>query len=114
MPLTRLEACEAGFRLHFATGETGETDFVILTLPFPVLREVVLDVPLPSRLRRFIHAFELGRNEKLIAGFRERAWQQPAGFVAEAWTDLGYAEVWEATQRQPEQAEGALTSLPLS
>jgi monoamine oxidase len=107
--LTRLEARENGFRLHFAAGETVEADFVILTIPFPVLRDVVLDVPLRKRLRRFIEEFELGRNEKLIAGFSERAWRQPEGFITEAWTDLGYAVVWDETQRQPEQADAALT-----
>ncbi|MGH8551535.1 MAG: flavin monoamine oxidase family protein, partial [Methylococcales bacterium] len=107
--LSRIDAREDGFRLLFASGETVAADFVILTIPFPVLRDVVLDVPLPKRLRRFIGEFELGRNEKLIAGFDERAWWQPEGFVAEAWTDLGYAEVWDETQRQPERADGALT-----
>jgi len=53
--------------LTFATGEAVEADFVILTIPFPVLREVVLDVLLPKRLRRFIRELELGHNEKLIA-----------------------------------------------
>ena len=57
MRLTRIAAHEDGFLLHFAAGETGEADFVILTIPFPVLREVVLDVPLPKRLRRFIEEF---------------------------------------------------------
>jgi monoamine oxidase len=109
MPLTRLEAREDSLRLTFATGETVAADLVILTIPFPVLREVALDVPLPKRLRRFINEFELGRNEKLIAGFSERAWRQPAGFVTEAWTDLGYAEAWDETQRQPDRADGALT-----
>ncbi len=109
MRLTRIDGHEDGFRLTFATGETVAADFVILTIPFPVLRDVALDVPLPKRLRRFIGEFELGRNEKLIAGFGERAWRQPEGFVAEAWTDLGYAAVWDETQRQPEREEGALT-----
>ncbi len=109
MRLTSIDAGEDGFRLNFAAGETVAADFVILTIPFPVLRDVVLDVPLPKRLRRFIGEFELGRNEKLIAGFDERAWRQPEGFVAEAWTDLGYAQVWDETQRQPERADGALT-----
>ncbi len=109
MRLTRIDGREDGFRLHFATGETVVADFVIVTIPFPVLRDVDLDVPLPKRLRRFIGELELGRNEKLIAGFDERAWRQPKGFVAEAWTDLGYAAVWDETQRQPEREDGALT-----
>jgi monoamine oxidase len=109
MRLTRIDAREDRFRLSFATGETVTADFVILMIPFPVLRDVILDVPLPRRLRRFIGELEFSRNEKLIAGFDERAWRQPEGFVAEAWTDLGYAAVWDETQRQPERVDGALT-----
>ena len=109
MRLTHIDAREDRFRLSFATGETVTADFVILTIPFPVLRDVILNVPLPRRLRRFIGELEFSRNEKLIAGFDERAWRQPEGFVAEAWTDLGYAAVWDETQRQPERVDGALT-----
>ncbi len=109
MELLRLNAQEETFRLHFASGETVVADMVLLTIPFPVLRRVKLDVPLPDQLRQFIHKGSLGRNEKVIAGFRTRAWRHPQGFAVAAWTDLGYAEVWDATQRQPERTDGALT-----
>ncbi len=106
--LTRLEALGTGFRLHFASGQTVDVDFVILTLPFPVLRDVQLDVRLPQRLRRFIAEVGLGHNEKILAGFSERAWRQEQGFVREAWTDLGFDEAWDETQRQPQRSDGAL------
>ena len=64
---------------------------------------------LPPRLRRFIQEVDLGANEKVIAGFAERVWRQADGFVKEAWTDLGFAEVWDATQRQRQREDGALT-----
>lgn len=106
--LTRLEALGSGFRLRFASGQTVEADFVILTLPFPVLREVTLDVRLPQRLRRFIAEVGLGHNEKLLAGFSARVWRQEQGFVREAWADLGFDEAWDETQRQPQRSDGAL------
>ena len=109
MRLTRIDSRGNGFQLGFATGEVVTADFVILTIPFPVLRHVPLNVPLPRRLRRFIDELDLGRNEKLIAGFNDRVWRQPGGFVAEAWTDLGYSEIWDETQRQPDRPDGALT-----
>lgn len=109
MVLKAIEPQGTGFALRFATGEVVSADFVVVTLPFPALREVAIEAPLPRRLKRFIRELDLGRNEKLIAGFEERPWQTPAGFVSEAWTDLGYAEVWDETQRQPRRMEGALT-----
>jgi monoamine oxidase len=109
MPLQRLEAVSSGFRLGFATGQVVDADVVILAIPFTVLREIELQVSLPPGLRRFIQEVDLGANEKVIAGFAERVWRQADGFVKEAWTDLGFAEVWDATQRQPQREDGALT-----
>lgn len=106
--LTRLEALGSGFRLSFASGQVVEADFVILTVPFPVLREVQLDVRLPQRLQRFIAEGGLGHNEKIVAGFSERVWRQEQGFVREAWTDFGVDEVWDESQRQPKRKDGAL------
>jgi monoamine oxidase len=109
MPLQRLEAAGSGFRLGFGTGQVVDADVVILAIPFTVLREVELQVSLPPRLRRFIEEVDLGANEKLIAGFAERVWRQADGFGKEAWTDLGFSEVWDATQRQPTREDGVLT-----
>lgn len=107
--LVRVEAEDSKFQLQFASGYVVSADFVILTIPFSVLRDVEMAVPLPRRLKRFIRELDLGRNEKLIAGFSERVWQSDPGFVNEAWTDLGFAEVWDATERQPDNREAALT-----
>jgi hypothetical protein len=94
--------------LSFATGPTVDADFVIVTLPFPILRDVTLDVHLPPRLRQFIAEAGLGHNEKILAGFNARPWRQDHGFVKEAWADLGIDEAWDETQRQPERRDGAL------
>jgi monoamine oxidase len=109
MSLQRLEAAGSGFRLGFAAGQVVDADVVILAIPFTVLREVDLQVSLPPRLRRFIQEVDLGANEKLIAGFAQKVWRRADGFVKEAWTDLGFSEVWDATQRQPTREDGALT-----
>jgi len=109
MALQRVEATGSGFRLGFATGQVVDADVVILAIPFPVLREVDLQVSLPQRLRRFIHEVDLGASEKVIAGFTEKVWRQADGFGKEAWTDLGFSAVWDATQRQSQREDGALT-----
>ena len=110
--LQRLTAQGSGFRLEFTTRQgrqSIEADVVILAIPFPVLRELDLQVALPHRLWRFINEVDLGRNEKLIAGFTARVWQQAHGFRKEAWTDTGFSEVWDETLRQPKRTDGALT-----
>lgn len=109
LPLVRLQSQETGFRLTFGDRSTIEADLVIIAMPFMALRHVELQVDLPETLRRFIHEVNLGINEKLFAGFNQRIWHQEQGFVGEAWTDLGYSQIWEETQRQPEQPEGSLT-----
>ncbi len=109
LPLTKLQSQGDGFRLTFETGLIVEADYVILALPFTALRHVELQIDLPDTLKRFINEVNLGTNEKLFAGFTQRAWHQDRGFVGQAWTDLGYSSIWEETQRQPEQSQGSLT-----
>lgn len=96
------------YGLDFGEQGRAEADVVIVTLPFPALRRVNIQAPLPALFRRFIAEAGLGANEKLIAGFERRFWRQPAGFGVAAWTDLGFAEVWDESQRQPQRRDGAL------
>ncbi len=109
LPLSRLQSINNGYRLTFGTGLVVDADYVILALPFTALRLVDFRVELPETLNRFIQEVNLGRNEKLFAGFDQRVWHQDAGFVLDAWTDLGYSSIWEETHRQPEQSQGSLT-----
>lgn len=106
--LQAVESQGAEYKLKFADKTEEIADIVIITLPFPALRHVTLNAPLPERFRDFIKEAGLGANEKLIASFTERFWHQPNGFSLAAWSDLGFAEVWDETQRQPERDDGAL------
>lgn len=106
--LLAVESQGAEYRLKFADKTEEIADIVIITLPFPALRHVILNVPLPELFRDFIKEAGLGANEKVIASFTERFWHQPNGFSLAAWSDLGFAEVWDETQRQPERDDGAL------
>jgi monoamine oxidase len=109
MRLTKIESRRKNFLLTFNNHTEVTADYVIIAIPFTVLRSVALQIKLPAKLKRFIHEVDLGRNEKLIAGFREKFWRRSDGFVQEAWTDLGFSEIWEETQRQPGRPDGALT-----
>lgn len=109
LPLSKIQSQNGGFRLTFSDGLVTEADYVILALPFTALRRVDIQVDLPDTLTRFIREVNPGTNEKLFAGFEQRVWFQDQGFVNEAWTDFGYSQVWEETQRQPAQSKGSLT-----
>ena len=104
-----------GYRLEFS-GPFGvswstRADFVVVTLPFPVLRDIELEAPLSPLLRRMIAETGLGRNEKLLAEFDTRAWEQAAGFETDVWTDLGFASGWVGTQRQSGSRSGGFLTL---
>ena len=108
--LTELEQkSKRGFELQFSDGSEYEADYVIIAIPFGTLRDVEINTPLPNKFRKFIQQVDLGHNEKLLAGYRQRLWRQATGFSLEAWSDLGFSEVWDASQRQAEQSDGALT-----
>lgn len=107
--LTRIQSQADGFQLTFQDTSIVNADFVILAIPFTVLRHVDLQVELPETLKRFIAESSLGRNEKVLAGFRNRIWRQEQGFVGESWSNLGFSQVWEDTQRQSDRPEGVLT-----
>lgn len=109
MVLTKLESRGMGFRLTFNGNNIIEADYAIVAIPFTVLRQVELRVNLPQTLLRFINEVDLGLNEKVFAAFRNKVWRRDDGFVLEAWTDLGFSEVWEDTQRQTNRQDGALT-----
>lgn len=108
MRLTKLRRQGQRFTLTFGSAEV-EADYVILAIPFTVLRNIDVNANLPGKLKKFIDQVDLGFNEKLFAGFKNRIWQQNNGFVQEVWTDLSFAQAWDGTQRQPDLDESALT-----
>ncbi|HEY9827322.1 MAG TPA: NAD(P)/FAD-dependent oxidoreductase [Stenomitos sp.] len=108
MRLTQLHTTSEGFKLVFANGKIVRADYVVLAMPFTLLRQVKLAVDLPSGLRQFIEQGNLGFNDKLFAGFSRKIWLQKQGFSQDIWTDLGFAEAWDDSQRQTQRPDGAL------
>jgi monoamine oxidase len=108
MKLTEIKKHASKFQLSFANQTEIDADIVIVAIPFPVLSGVKINAPLPKLLRRFINEAKLGSNEKVIGSFTKRFWRQKKGFTNAAWSDLGFSEVWDATQRQSKRPDGAL------
>ena len=65
-----------GYSLIFENGKTAYADFVILTIPFTVLRDVKFNVGeiKPQKLKA-IKELGYGKNAKLFLGFDERIWR---------------------------------------
>jgi monoamine oxidase len=82
---------------------------VLLTIPFTMLREVRIDVPMPPAKQRAIGELGYGTNAKLMVGFTERVWRERWGSNGSVLTDLAFQQVWETSRKQP-GASGILTN----
>jgi monoamine oxidase len=110
-PLHRLEAIRArgtGYTLTFQTeGRVvdEDADIVMLTVPFTILREVRLDVPLPELKQRAIRELAYGANAKVLVGFRSRPWEK-LGYSGASYSDETFQLAWANSYLQPGTAGG--------
>ncbi len=100
-----------GYRLTFERAGGGQVevqaDFVLLTLPFTLLREVDIQVALPPVKRRAINELGYGTNAKLILGFTSRYWRDQ-GYNGDFFTDEPFQSGWDSSRLQAGNA-GSLT-----
>lgn len=82
---------------------------VVLALPFTLLREVALDVPMPAVKLKAIRELGYGTNSKLIAEFKERVWRTRYGASGQLFTDYPFQNQWEP-KRTPEGIGGPLSN----
>lgn len=105
----RLSQSGAGFRLVFdrVGGSTIEVDadIVIAAIPFTLLRDVELQLPLPPQKRRAIGELGYGTNSKLLVGFRTRPWRAQ-GIAANIVSDAPFQVAWDNSRLQPGPAGG--------
>lgn len=95
-----------GYRVHFAHGASADADFLILALPFTLLRQVDLP-PLPEGTSRAIRELSYGTNSKLCLGFSSRFWDRSecsGSFLC----DQDLQDGWDSSRLQG-GAAGSLT-----
>ena len=100
-----------GYALSFRDGSASREVFarhVVLAMPFTLLRDVRIDVPLPVHKRHAIDALAYGTNAKLMIGFNRRPWRD-AEFNGASMSDLAYQTTWETSRKQA-GARGILTN----
>lgn len=110
----RLEAVERtgqSYRVTFAVENSAarevDADFVVLALPFTMLRNVDLRVDMPAAKRRAIDGLGYGTNAKIIVGARRPVWRDQ-GLSGNALSDEAFQCTWDSSRLQG-ASEAALT-----
>lgn len=80
-------------------------DVVILAIPFTLLRNVNIDVPVPHMVRRMINELRYGSNGKVVVGFERPFWNdfQSSGTI---FSDLSLQLSWDNTAMQNVEGGG--------
>lgn len=102
--LKKVKSINDQYRVFF-TQKDGKTfsadyDIVLFALPFSILRNVELDVPLPAWKKEVIDQHGYGNNSKLVLGFKERFWNKN-GLSGDILTDTKLQGGWDSSLLQP-------------
>lgn len=109
--LHRLEAIRSkgtGYTLTFqADGKAVEedADFVVLAIPFTLLRDVKIQVELPALKKKAIAELGYGTNAKVLVGFKSRLWEKQ-GYSGSTYSDELFQLAWSNTFMQTGTAGG--------
>lgn len=98
------------YELTFSTPggvKTVTADYVIMTIPFKVLRDLEVEADLPALKKKAIAELNYGDNCKLILGFDTRFWRSQ-GTTGLFFTDLPIQSGWDSGWMQP-TTESSLT-----
>ena len=86
------------YKLNFQNGKEIYADFVIMTIPFSVLREVKMNVDMSPKKARCIKELSYGTNSKMFLGMNKRIWREQ-GFSGYVLSDLVH-NGWDSSQMQ--------------
>ena len=93
--------------VHGGHTDTIDADFVVLAVPFTILRKVQMDVEMPEVKRRAIQELGYGMNAKVMLGVGQRVWRQKnhgGTFYSDTPAQCG----WDSSRMQAGEA-GSLT-----
>ena len=97
--LQRIRKGGGGYLLKFSNGEELFFEYVLITLPFSMLRQVEIDLDIPTVKKQAIEQLNLGTNAKLIAGFNTKKWRE-LGYAGFTYTDQAFLGGWDSSQMQ--------------
>ncbi|MFN5628437.1 MAG: flavin monoamine oxidase family protein [Bacteroidota bacterium] len=73
--LSKITEENGKYKLTFKNNDSSEFDFVILAIPFSVLRKIDIQVALPDAKIKAIKELGYGTTSKIIYGVNERVWR---------------------------------------
>ncbi len=82
-------------------------DYVILAIPFSILRSIDIDVLLPPEKLNCINQLGYGNSSKFIMGFNNKPWRI-AKKTGQTYTNLSFGCAWDSSRMQSDTA-GSLT-----
>lgn len=106
--LTALKKSGDSYQLTFEGAEPVTADYVLLTLPFTMLRNVQVDAGFPETKNRIIKELGYGTNSKLLFEMSDRIWRsrKSSGYLFNEIIQNG----WDNSQLQKEnKGEGGYT-----
>jgi monoamine oxidase len=106
--LVRIKEAATGYVLTFDTAGgtiSVKADMVVCTIPFSVLRDIDLQVTLPTWKTNAIQHLGYGTNAKLFLGFSSRVWRQ-YGHSAYMFSNAAIQTGWDNSQLQEGTAGG--------
>ncbi|MCB0643867.1 MAG: FAD-dependent oxidoreductase [Phaeodactylibacter sp.] len=104
---------QEGERYRLAFGGSSEdviADFVILALPFSILRQIDMPIEMSEVKRKCIDEIGYGTNSKLMLGMNSHFWRKQ-GFSGLTYSDNGIPNGWDNAQLQNGVDEAAGLSI---
>ncbi len=110
-PMESLRMDGSGYKLHFGgMSEDMKADYVILALPFTVLRKLDFPIEMPALKRACIDQLSFGTNAKLMLGMKTHFWRKQ-GRTGLVYSDIGIPNGWDNAQLQTKENEAAGLSI---
>ncbi|QEC44627.1 flavin monoamine oxidase family protein [Pseudobacter ginsenosidimutans] len=98
--LTRLTKAGEDTILHFEDGSTAQASYVLIAIPFTLLRNVTFELKneIPPAKKKMIEEYGYGTNSKFLMGFKDRIWRRQgrSGYVINETIQNG----WDNSQLQ--------------
>lgn len=108
--LSAVHGEDSGYSLsieHKGLVEKIHADYVILTIPFTVFRNIPFSLPMPDGKRKCIEEIGYGNSCKFVMGMEEKPWRK-AGKAGYTFTDISFGCGWDSSQMQSEE-KGSFT-----
>jgi monoamine oxidase len=101
--LTKIRQLDSGrYELAFTSQQEEklvQADYVLMTIPFSILRNISFSVPMPSGKRKCIDELGYGNSCKFVLGVNQKPWRE-AKQQGYTFTDLTIGAGWDSSQMQ--------------